>query len=104
MVCAGEREQERGVRWVGGGGGKEETNKHKDGSLSPVRSSYFLSNLRVAVATFSDRCWKRCQTCRRPAGKGNKILSLFFLFIFAHHLAEKKKKKTTKRTYPKGKC
>ncbi len=33
---------------------EKETNKHKNGSLSPVRSSYFLPNLRLTISKFSN--------------------------------------------------
>lgn len=33
---------------------KKETNKHKNGSLSPVSSSYFLPNLRLTISKFSN--------------------------------------------------
>lgn len=60
----------------------KEANKHKDGSLSPVRSSYFLPNLRLAISKFSNFPPKRCQTCCRPG----KTQDFVLWRIFAHHL------------------
>lgn len=95
MVCARVHEQREKAA-------KKETNKHKNGSLSPVRSSYVLPNLRLTISKFSNFPQKCCQTCRRPG----KAKDLVLWRIFAHHLPKtiettqvsaKKKKKERKK-------
>lgn len=62
---------------------KKETNKHKNGSLSPARSSYFLPNLRLTISKFSNFSSKNAV---KPTGDQGKHISCSVEIFFAHHL------------------
>lgn len=79
--------------------GKKQTKKHKNGSPSPARSSYFLPNLRLTISKlFLKKC---CQTCVR-LGKHKILFCWEFLqpsskSYWGLYFSKKRKKKKKKK-------